>query len=425
MKKLFCIFSILIVLVACSEQEMDEVIENASSTMCEQNTIRSYDEAFQAAQSSLSLLEPKCSTRGDEPRKISLSDNKVYRTETKTRAGQNIIDTLFYVFNFEDNKGFVVISASKNTEAVLAVAESGNYDPYVAKGIEGFDYYMDVAKDYVQQAIKSQSVRSPGYEFKDSLISITHQQEGPLLTVKWGQTYPEGEYCPNGIAGCTNTALAQVMSYYSYPDTISITYPSADVTCQSLNWTAMRAHQTGHDIAQCSSLEIEVHKSIGRLLRQLGYLNGSSYYSYGTGTSSEPYARYTMQYLNYYTGSSFTSFDWSTITNSLENNRLLLIKGYNSDSGHCWVIDGYTQTTYTYQRYILGLFFEFPDEWSPAGLVYHYNRFCHFNWGWYGNCDGYFSSDVFNTQAASSYDTGNHTANYDFSSNVTILPVWR
>ena len=50
----------------------------------------------------------------------------------------------------EDNKGFAVISASKKTEAVLAITESGNYDPYVVKGIEGFDYYMDAAKTYIQ-----------------------------------------------------------------------------------------------------------------------------------------------------------------------------------------------------------------------------------------------------------------------------------
>ena len=39
----------------------------------------------------------------------------------------------------------------------------------------------------------------------------------PKLTVSWGQTWHEGDYCPNGVSGCTNTALAQIMTYFEYP----------------------------------------------------------------------------------------------------------------------------------------------------------------------------------------------------------------
>ena len=427
MRRLLYTSALLAVLTACTENEVDEMKMNTSSIVQKSERIRSYDEAFQEAQNALSLLEPCFVTRSDEPRKISLTDNKVYWAEPKTRAGQNTMDTLFYVFNFEDNKGFAVISASKKTEAVLAITESGNYDPYVVKGIEGFDYYMDAAKTYIQNTSKSEPIRGNDPMTKDSLISITHQQQGPFVTVKWGQTYPEGEFCPNGIAGCTNTALAQIMSYYLYPSAISITYPNADVTSQTLDWSSIKAHQTGHSISQCSSQEVDVHKSIGRLLRQLGHMNNSIYSSYGTSTFAEIVVKPTMQNLNYCTGSSFTDYDWNTIVNQLDNCHLFLINGMDLVGGHSWVIDGYLQTTSVYQHFVYGgVSIGSPDGWVPVGYVYNYVRLCHFNWGWYGDCDGYFSSGVFDTQQANLYDeSDSNTHSYDFGSDVTILPIWQ
>ena len=49
--------------------------------------------------------------------------------------------------------------------------------------------------------------------------------------------------------------------------------------------------------------------------------------------------------------------------------------------------------------------------------------FMHFNWGWYGNCNGYFAEGVYDASLAFSYDTGVHTATYSYS-NVKYLSVY-
>ena len=110
------------------------------------STIRSFDEALQIAQSSISLVDGTGQTRSGSPRKIDLNNWKIFENDLKTRANSNSNDTLMYVFNFEDNQGFAIVSASKETEGLIAVTESGSYDPSTSSNIDGFNIYMDMAK---------------------------------------------------------------------------------------------------------------------------------------------------------------------------------------------------------------------------------------------------------------------------------------
>lgn len=58
-------------------------------------------------------------------------------------------DTLLYVFNFNDEQGFAVVSANRQTEGLIAAVEMGSYDPAIPTGNPGFDTYMQMAKVYV------------------------------------------------------------------------------------------------------------------------------------------------------------------------------------------------------------------------------------------------------------------------------------
>lgn len=57
--------------------------------------------------------------------------------------GQN--DTLIYVVNYEDNKGFALISAVDDSQPVLAVVPNGSYDPEIGTDNPGFNLFMDAA----------------------------------------------------------------------------------------------------------------------------------------------------------------------------------------------------------------------------------------------------------------------------------------
>ena len=412
--KLSPIFALAIMVASCSNQELiDSDFQQPTSQQT--GNIRSYEEALQIAQASIQMVDGQAQTRAASPRKIVLNDSKVCLAGEKTRSG-NDQDTLMYVFNFEDNQGFAIVSASRNTEGLLAITEKGCFDPNVKSEIEGFNLFIEKAKNYVKNSKYSISSRpnlrlDPILEMKDSTI-IEQTIVGPYLSVRWGQSYCEGEYCDNNIAGCVNVAMAQIMSYYEYPSYIDITYPNSDISYQSLNWTNLKAHTTNHLLANCPSSDNNTHKSLGRLCRQLGYLDSSTYYTNRTGTNPNNVPG-TFQYLGYNTTNGWTDHFNSSICTNLNSQKLSIMGGTCADGGHAWVCDGYynrKETECLMVRELGMLLWEIHTIYSV-----HESSFYHLNWGWYGSNNGYFSVGVFNTAVVYMPDTSSNYANETFS----------
>lgn len=412
MKKVFLLI-FAVVLFACSNQNVNE-LDSQLSEKHQQSNIRSFEEALQIAQASIVMVDGQTKTRTTSPRKIALSESKVYKLDTRTRSSSEMNDTLMYVFNFEDNQGFAVISANKNAEALLAVTEKGYYDPDIPSEVEGFNYYIEKAKEYLRSWPLIPI--DPDSTYRDSIVIAPDYslEVGPYVSVTWGQIYPEGELCPNGISGCTNTALAQIMSYYEYPASINITYDNNSFV-ENLNWSQMKSHATQHPYSNCNSQT--THISISRLHRQLGHLNNSEYSYNSTGTYTTIYAKGTIQGLGYQTG-DWNSYDIVLAKNQLDANHLLLMRGEVTDSslGHAWLLDGYLPyRQYVYRLEPIGI----NGAWvvtnvTPENIVsYH----CHMNWGWYGVCNGYFSTVVFNLNSP---EFGNNIQ----ISSVVCLPIY-
>ncbi len=405
-KALFVI--VAITLVACSKQKLSEQAPSKLNKQEIRHTVRSYDEALKIAENAIDMLESsKSSTRSKEKcRKIDFTQNKVIMRDTKTRGDSITSDSLIYVFNFENNEGFALVSASKNTEGLLAVTEQGHCDPDVPSGIDGFDMFVNMAKDYVLYG--KMSPRS-FEEIKDSIIDIISYTEiGPYIPVNWGQNCAEGEYCRNGKAGCTNVAMAQIMAYYCHPDTIHLSYSGGSVL--NLNWTNIRNHGTTHFANQC--VDNTTHSSISHLLRELGKRNRSYYY-----LASETYdgqartvtdtlhVRPTFQGLGFTVG-TFSSYNILNTRNTLDNQTPLLINGYTSNGvGHTWVIDGYMiENCIAYEMIKYG-----DGDWQFTGYSYPTTRYLvHFNWGWYGANNGYFLEGIFDSGNAVHYDNTNY-----------------
>lgn len=427
--KVLFLIAATIIMAACSNQESVEP-ESTMITKTTVSNIRSYEEALKIAQASISILDgSKSPTRGlSKSRKIDMNDRYVVKLDAKTRSGLNINDTLIYVFNFENNEGFTLISASKSTEGLLAITEKGQFVPNVRSENEGFNLFLDLAKQYI---INRGITEIDTTEVLDGADTVyVHNITGPYLSVEWGQYRPEGEFCFNGLSGCAATAMAQVMSYYEYPQFMNLTYYGSDVSTQSFNWTQMKAHTAEHPLSlpSCNS---DIHKSISRLCRQLGQRAGSSYQNGMTNTMSDS-IRPCMLYYGYQT--STTSYgDWSVISpdvikGALNNGKLLFVKGAEYIggqivNGHIWVADGYddiTTTIYTY-TYHPGS----PDH----NIIFVYgpiqNTYYHFNWGWYGVCNGYFTGSVFNTDNVVFPDTPNNLAGCYFNANVGTITVWK
>lgn len=104
MKKFNLLVCLFLLAVACTENDVIEVVPQEESAD-NVSTIRSFDEALQIAQSSISLVGGTGPTRSGSHRKIDLNNWKVFENDLRTRTTSDINDTLMYVFNFEDNQG--------------------------------------------------------------------------------------------------------------------------------------------------------------------------------------------------------------------------------------------------------------------------------------------------------------------------------
>lgn len=426
--KLTSIFALAIMMASCSNQELiDSDFQQPSPQQT--SSIRSYEEALQIAQASIQMVDGQTQTRAASPRKISLSDSKVCLGGGITRSeAEN--DTLMYVFNFEDNQGFAVVSANKNTEALIAITEKGHYDPTVRDQNDGFNLFMDLAKKYVEnnRQMGDPVGGDPLLEYKDSLVTFSGYV-GPFVEVKWGQNYPEGMFCQYYICGCSITAMAQVMSYFEYPTFMYLTYDNNSY--QTLNWSNIKLHNiSNHHSGEFNDVNEDTHMVIGRLCRELGNRCNSIYYPYSTETSDSK-VKQTLNALGY-TTTNWTDYSSSVVTAAISNNHPVLIGGYRyyyengnqMQAGHEWVIDGYYYSGYesfTWNRPYSGF------EWELVEHTIHTDYYHHYNWGFSGKNNGYYNTGVFDMGSVLIADgiVDPDFSDRNYNINVQTLSVYR
>lgn len=292
----------------------------------------------------------------------------------KTRSGNAIVDlpdTMMYVVNFADSAGFVIVSADTRAGTVLACVEKGNFNFNDSIGNKGLNFFMARLKKHLI-GVFSDSISHPDPSphdppfIIDSLIS-------PLLVTKWGQNDPYNMYCPvkNDTicpTGCVATAIAQLATYHEHPD-----------SCREhvYDWFWMK-------LMPVPTYD-EAKKSTARLMRDIGDITNTDYQPKESGCDNSRIAP-CLSFLGY--NHAFGNYDFGTCYNELENNRPVLVYGIDSvNGGHIWVIDGILIQSH---HVLVG----FGN--STIGRI-HIQRLVHCNWGFNGNFNGYFLSDVFDT----------------------------
>lgn len=405
------LFYLAVLLSACSQPDMIQETSMEANKQGE-SSMRSFDEALEIAQGGIRMLEDAEPTRMSSTRRtFNLVDGVKYVTSQQTRTGDT--DTLMYVFNFSDEKGYAIVSADRRMEGLLAVTESGYYDPSQTPSNPGLELYMSGVRGNLDSLELLLPDPHPGF----MQLIIKHDTVGreniaPRVLVKWGQDNPEGRYCPNNTAGCCNTAMAMIMSYFKYPQSIALTYSGADIPEQELDWEVMCNHTVAPSCyAGCTP---ESHNAIGRLCRQLGQMSSSTYHANDGTSSTINNSRSTMSRLGYEVGGIISST--ANLATNLWQGRLIFMSGLNSQNeGHAWVVDGYKSFTVHYQEYTVqnGLIQDvYCDEYKTTS----YN---HINWGWDGSDNGYFLSNVFNANSVGYLDNGCSKFDYDERINFT------
>lgn len=399
-------------LVGCSNQEIPFETDSVTKSPEEKRIMqkRSFEEALEIAQQTIGAFSSSNARAETSQRKISLADTKFVIKNPTARNGEGQ-DTLMYIFNFEDNQGFSVISANKATEPLIAQTEAGTYDENTEVENPAFGMYMDMAEQYVSNTVTPiDTTLATIKEYRMFRDTIETVRIAPKVALRWGQTGCEATYTTNGYSGCSNTAMAQIMSYFNYPSQIAITYPNATISSLNLNWNDIKMHNVSHSIQICNASD-DTHEAIGHLLRQLGHLNNSDYRIDETGKGAGTWtydSDVNATFLSLgYTTSNIIGYSGESLYSILANDKLLFMSGCRMETdntyvGHAWLADGYLQykiTTRECTRDYGSLEWEILTEYEPYYVGYY-----HFNWGWDGGCNGYFMTDVFATNKAFEYD---------------------
>ena len=296
----------------------------------------------------------------------------------------------FYAFNIKGG-GFVIIAGEDRAAQVLGYSDKGHIDfnnlPY---GLQG------LLESYKQEIEFLQTYEG------DDLVPVTAPVIGatsgvePLIQTNWGQEDPYDWQCPvyNGqycVVGCVATAMAQVMNYWQYPQSCSgvnsfycssirATVPALPATTFDYSlmlnsychwdWDNSQLVQDTYTDAQAQEVA-KLSRYCGQAVK-MGYSpEGSGAYTNDQLTAMKAFGySSSAQYVQrdgWWSG--YTTAQWEAlIKTELDAGRPILYAANDPNAGgHAFICDGYNSE---------GKF--------------------HFNYGWYGTCDGWYASTALN-----------------------------
>lgn len=428
MKKLIMIGCILLGgagLVCCEKEDTKSPDEPVGMPGAVNYELRvSYEEARQIAEMAIRMLEP-----GERSRSVrrAIDENNVIRyVANGTRAGDEG-KTLMYVFNF-DPEGFAVVATDRRVNALLAVADRGSYSP-VRKTprdvICGFDLCMNAALGYLEglqsKPYKVDRPSEPGrMQIRHTPVELTEVEA--MIPVKWGIRSPYNLYCPQvsgtrAQAGFAATAVAQIMTAFTYPKTMQLTYSGADAASISLNWPGILVHKLS---SECDLDNCPEHRTIARMCREIGQqLN----MRYGKEESTADFTA-IPDCLRHFGFSADPVADYSceAIRQSCDKRDLVCMRGTAVDVmktyEHVWVVDGMMHHKMKTEIW-------FIPEKGPNRLLESTTgteRFARCNWGYNGMWNGCFSIDIFDPANPAKLDPGSEQLRlHNFTQSLKIV----
>ena len=323
-----------------------------------------------------------------------------YRTESD--------DAAFHVFNTPD--GFVIVSANDCSTPILGYSDEGR--PFDLEDIPiQLQEYLQSFVEQIQYGIENHvhdETTAQQWELVKSTGRLNDNRDGdavePLITSMWGQGWPYNAMCPidslagatyhyRCLTGCVATSFAQIMHYWGYPinGMGSHSYTPDGYPEQTVNFSATTydwANMPNSLSSSSSSTQID---AVATLMWHCGVAVNMDYGPDASGAVSTNVATALQNYFGYSDElsivyrSNYNGADWlALMKNCLDSGCPIHYSGSNAyGSGHAFVCDGY----------------------NSSDLL-------HFNWGWNGYHNGYFSIGALNP--------GGHSYN---SSNKAIINI--
>lgn len=373
----------------------------------------------------------------------------------RSRGGSS--DTLLYIVNFVDDQGFAVIAAPRAADELLAVTSQGHYYPESdpeAGSVPGFDLWMEAAGDYaasIQFPSLGDSIKLPKDTFVivkgDTLplpinpgggtsiifdsTKIVNPDEPGLLqhkewedtTIKrivspqvrnsWGQGLlgdhdlvyaPEGYLFGNGLCGCGPLAIAQACIFYREPSSVTL----KDGNRHILNWDIIENHRkcdigyedvswvkNNNELRACNcplENKTAAHNMIAWLCKAIGEKAGADEKEDATSTKAGKILESVRLILpNRNISSNWTKFN--VADQLLGKGQIMLVSAdiKEKDSGHIWICDGSRWLEYDHYYATRA---SSTQPWTIQTKTHVVQKYNHFNWGWYGERNGWFNQSV-------------------------------
>ena len=283
----------------------------------------------------------------------------------------------YYVFNIDNDNGYVIASGDDRAFAILGYSNKGHLDT------DSMPDGMKWMLDFYAKQIAASPEKSTNNRIKSA---ASYPAIEPMLTTEWNQRYPYNANCPliNGercVTGCVATAIAQVLYYHRDRSTDKVLAKIPDYTLVKSKYVGGEVlHDSLHidEIPNGAFIDWdnmldsyysnikytdEQIQAVANLMLYCGVAVKMDYGVNGSGAYSGNIPNALTNYFDYCQPTCVEREDYSDtewkemVYSSLLRGDPIIYSGGN----HCFVLDGY----------------------DGKGYV-------HVNWGWGGYRDDYF-----------------------------------
>jgi hypothetical protein len=296
-------------------------------------------------------------------------------------------NSVYYAFNFTDG-GFVIVSADDLFTPIIGFSTEGAYSEIDAP--ENWQWLMNEFAEMIAFGQRQKMSTNPKYaemwqqltaEFPSLSRGSREVVVGPLCKAMWNQDAPYNYYAPlsqggpagKAYAGCVATAMSIIMHYWRWPatGTGSHTY-NPNVGWCNTNFPILSANfgeTEYHFNGMANSIKSGLNNPVSILMYHCGVAVDMMFCHSGSGAFSQDVPDVIKNYFRYDERATIYDKNWMSNQAWIDLLKIDLNKGfplYNSgcsNSGcHAFVCDGYTD-----------------------------DNLFHYNFGWGGSANGYYT----------------------------------
>ena len=293
----------------------------------------------------------------------------------------------YYVFPHDGNCGYTIVSGDDRMPEIVGYSTTDTYSEENMP--DGMKHLMQAYEAMATALANGDAKAERCLAEKEALAAdSTYRQPrvAPLLAdVAWGQSEPYNNLCPmydgqrRTVTGCVATAMAQLMMYYKYPQTLKSDIPAYQTKSYQLDmplvsagerydWDNMLPQYSG------SAYTAEQANAVAKLMYHCG-LSAKADHGPSTGAWCRPnvlvkYWGYDPDVIRHLYREKFSLREWTAILDAeLQASRPVYYTGCSTTSGgHAFLCDG-----------------------ADGNGLYH------INWGWSGWSNGYFDITILNS----------------------------